>query len=64
MGEMWAARALCDWPYNQAALHGLQPPGLDEPLLTDPKSPGHTLLWCLHEARWRLWKEGRWGWDD
>ena len=61
---MRAARGLCDWPFNQAALDGPQPPGLDEPLLTAPESPVHTLRWCLREAHWRLSKEGRWAWED
>ena len=34
------------------------------PLLTAPESPGHTLRWCLHEARWRMSKELRWAWQD
>ena len=59
-----ATRGLCDWPFNQGPLDGPQPPGLDELLLTAPESPGHTLRWCLHEAHWRLWKEGRWAWED
>ena len=47
---MRAATGLCNWPFNQVALEGPQPPGLDELLLTAPESTGHTLRRCLHEA--------------
>ena len=61
---MRAAWGLCNWPFNQAALGGPQPLGLDEPLLTAPERPGHTLRWCLHEAHWRFSKESRLRWED
>ena len=64
MGGVRAATGLCDWPFNQPALNRALPPGLDEPLLTALASPGHTLRWCLHEAHWRLSKEGRQAWED
>ena len=63
-GQGLGASGLCDWPFNQAGLVGPQPMGLAEPLFTAPESSGHTLRWCLHEARWRLSKEGRGGWED
>ena len=63
-GGVRATRDVCDWPSNQGALDGPQPPGLDEPLLTARESPGHTLRWRFREANCRLSKERRWAWDD
>ena len=44
MGGVRAARGLCDWPFNQAALDGPQPTGLNEPLLTAPESLGRVYV--------------------
>ena len=41
-GGAKAARTLCDWPFNLAALDGPRPLRLDEPVLTTPETSAHT----------------------
>ena len=58
------AKGLCDSGLNEATEDGPHPRELNVPLFPAPESAGHTLPYYLHDALWRLFKEGRWGWVE